>query len=112
MSTNLSIGKDINGTNCDTIGIAAQKVAATLAASTITNTTVPENVNAAFFSYGSSGDVWVNISGTASIPSASFVATNSELNPVSRFVIPGQVISFICEFSNPVQISYYNTRNT
>lgn len=112
MSSNISIGLDINGSACDTIPIAATKYAVTLSASVVTNVVVPQNVNCAYFSYGSSGDVWVSLTGNAAIPGASFVLTNSELNPVSRFVIPGQTISCICLFANPVQISFYNNRYT
>lgn len=110
MSTNLSVGLDINGVVCDTIDTSSIMRSVTLASNTVTNVVVPENVNCAFFSYGSSGDVWVSRSGNASIPGASFVSTTSELNPVSRFVVPGQTLSFICLFANPVQISFYRTR--
>lgn len=109
MSTPLNIGKDINGAICDTIGVAADKRAATLTANTAQSVIVPPNVNSAFFSFGSSGDVWVSIDSTASLPGGIFSPTNSELNPKSRYVLPGQNISCVCSVTNAVQISFYNT---
>ncbi len=110
MSANLSIGKDINGAISDTIYISKDKYAVTLTANIAESITVPENVDSVYFSFGSSGDVWVDCENTAVIPGGSFAATTSELRPVSRFVRPGQHISFICAFVNPVQVSFYNLR--
>lgn len=112
MSSNLAIGKDINGEACDTINASVNIYAATLAADDATALIVPQNVNVAYFSYGSSGDVWVDLKNTATIPDATFIETTSELNPVSRFVNPGSTISFKCLFANPVQVSFYNNRNS
>jgi len=112
MSSTLAIGKDINGAVCDTLHVSSLIYAATLAADDATPLIVPENVNVAYFSYGSSGDVWVDIKNTATIPDATFIETTSELNPVSRFVVPGQTISFKCLVANPVQVSFYNNRNS
>lgn len=112
MSTNIQIGKDINGISCDTIDVSENNYIATLAAGVATAITVPENVNAAFFSFGGSGDVWVSFSGAATVPGSSFTLSKQELNPVSRFVIPGQVISVLCAVINSCQVSFYNNRNS
>lgn len=111
MASNLSIGKDINGAIDDSIAVSENLYAATLAANTPTSIVVPPNVDVVYFSFGSSGDVWVDMQNTASVPASMFVKTTSELNPVSRAVTPGKTISFLCLFANPVQISFYNTRN-
>lgn len=111
MASNLSIGKDINGAIDDSIAVSEHIYAATLSAGVPTNIIVPQNVDVVYFSFGGSGDVWVDMENSASIPGSVFVRTTSELNPVSRCVTPGKTISFLCLFANPVQISFYNTRN-
>lgn len=111
MSSTLSIGKDINGAVCDTLSVADNLYSATLAAITETSIVVPSGVNVAYFSYGSSGDVWVSLKGIAAFPPPAFTQTTSELNPVSRYVVPGQTISVICSAINGIQISFYNNRS-
>jgi hypothetical protein len=111
MSTNLIIGKDVNGAIDDAIPVSQNIYAITLTASTAASIIVPANVDVAYFSYGGSGDVWVNMSGAATIPGSLFVQTKSELNPVARYVIPGETISFICSAINPVEVAFYNSRN-
>lgn len=111
MSTNLIIGKDLNGAIDDAINVSDNIYAITLTANTPASIIVPQNVDVAFFSYGGSGDVWVDMKNTATIPGALFVKTTSELNPVSRYVTPGKTISFVCAAINPVEVSFYNSRN-
>ncbi|MGN6347048.1 MAG: hypothetical protein ACTHME_05035 [Candidatus Nitrosocosmicus sp.] len=111
MSTSLIIGKDINGFVCDTIHVSSDIVRAMMGANVAIEVVVPENVDRAFFAYGSAGDVWVDIQNTATLPSAGFSSTTTELNPVSRFVNPGDTISCICSVINTIQISFYNGRN-
>lgn len=110
MISNLIIGKDVNGAIDDSIPVSDNIYAVTLAANTVSSVMVPQGIDTVYFSYGSSGDVWVDMTGIPTIPGGVFVKTTSELNPVSRAVTPGATISFICLFANPVQISFYNTR--
>ena len=110
MASNLIIGKDINGTVSNTISASSQIRRALLPDGVAIQTVVPPNVNAAFFAYGGKGDVWVDLVNAATLPINSFEDTTAELNPVSRYVIPGTSISCICSVENDVEISFYNTR--
>ena len=111
MSTSLIIGKDINGSVSDTLHVSSNIVRGVLPAGVATDVVVPENVDRAFFAFGSAGDVWVDIQNTATTPGAAFEETTAELNPVSRFVNPGDTISCICSVINSIQISFYNGRS-
>lgn len=110
MSTPLIIGKDINGTVSDTIYTAKDIVRAILPAGVALATVVPSNVDSAYFAYGSQGDVWVDIQNAATLPTTSFQSTTAELNPVSRYVNPGQTITAICDIDNPIEIFYVYER--
>ena len=108
MSTRLLIGKDINGTICDTIGVAENLVRGASGAGVAVDIVVPPNVNAAFFAFGGAGDYWVNLAGTATVPSSPLESSSSELNPVSRYVKAGSTISLICSSINVYQVSFYS----
>lgn len=110
MSNNLIIGKDINGTVSDTISPSSEMYRAALPAGVAIDVTVPQGVDRVFFSYGSSGDVWVDLQNDATIPASTFELTTSELRPASRFVTPGNTVSCICDVINSIQISFYNGR--
>jgi hypothetical protein len=108
MSTLLNIGKDNTGTDSDTVAISENNYTIVLAAGVPTSITVPQNVDRAYFAFGGGGDVWVDFDGTATIPGASFTQSTLQLNPVSRFVLPGNTISFVCMTANGVQVAFYN----
>ncbi len=109
MATRLFIGKDLNGTPCNTIvSPTSNTVMAQLPATVAIETTVPENVDTAYFAFGGQGDVWVNLYDAAILPTNTFASTTSELNPVSRFVTTGMTISAICRVDNDIQISFVN----
>jgi len=77
-----------------------------LVADTNTAVTVPTGANYAVFSANS--DIWVNIGGTAAIPSADVTnGTGSELNPAVRRVESGQTIGVICHYAALVSITFY-----
>jgi hypothetical protein len=107
MATRLFIGKDLNGTVCDTIYPSENIVRGSVGAGVAVNITVPQNVDTAYFVFGGVGNFWVDLKNTATIPSATQQASTAELNPVSRFVVPGSTISLICSVINVYQVSFY-----
>jgi hypothetical protein len=107
MATRLFIGKDLNGTPCDTIYVAENIVRGILGAGVAENITVPANVDTAYFAYGGAGNVWVDLQNTASVPGSTQESSTAELNPVSRFVTPGATVSIICSVINEYQVSFY-----
>jgi hypothetical protein len=98
MTTMLNFGRDVQGYNAYAPPFATDLKSATLANGSAKSFTVPSNykiwnVN---FSYQSGVDIWVSINGTAAVPAgSSFASTNSILNPASRTVTAGTVISCI-----------------
>ena len=107
MATRLFLGKDLNGTPCDTIYVAENIVRGTSGAGVAVDVTVPENVDTVYFSYGNAGDYWVDLQNTATAPMSTMENSTSELNPVSRFVIPGETVSLLCDVINTYQLSFY-----
>lgn len=107
MATRLFIGKDLNGTPCDTIYVSENIVRGTIGAGVAESITVPENVDTAYFAYGGAGNFWVDLQDTATVPGSTQESSTAELNPVSRFVTPGSTISIICSVINEYQISFY-----
>lgn len=100
MSTKFNMTRDVNGYN----GFGIQPTANAdmqstfLAANVAQEVTVPDNYQnwIAIFSYTPGSNIWVSFDGDdATVPSASFGATNSCLNPAARAVVKNQVISFI-----------------
>jgi hypothetical protein len=110
MSTKLLIGTDINGVVCDAIGVAQNIIRGASGAGVAVNITVPQNVDTAYFSFGGGGDYWVDLTNTATAPAVPMESSTSELNPVSRFVVPGSTVSLYCSVINVYQVSFYATR--
>lgn len=108
MATKLLLGKDQNGAVVYSLPFPLDGVDTTLSANTEQHTTVPANVDIAFFSYSSGSNVFVDIYGTSDLPGGSFAATTTELNPVVRGVTPGQILSFISDTISYIKVSYYN----
>ncbi len=108
MATRLLIGRDLNGTPCDTIYVAENIVRGIAGAGVAVDITVPPNVDTAYFSYGGAGDFWVDLQASATLPMGTMENSTSELNPVSRFVISGNTVSLICEVINSYQVSFYS----
>jgi hypothetical protein len=97
MSTKLSLTKDINGYNAFGIIPTYDIYAGGLAASTEQHFTVPSNYEywLAIFTFSPGANVWVDFSGTATVPSTTIAAVHTVLNPAGRQVKAGSVISLI-----------------
>lgn len=110
MATIIQLGKDGNGNVSYDIPFSITNTSTTLAAGTAQSVTVPTNVTKAFFSYNPGASVWVSVDGTtAAVPSTSFAATSSVLNPQGRWVQAGQSLSFItADATAYVSIAFYN----
>lgn len=103
MSVSLSLGKDINGNVTFALPISQYKYITTLAADTAQSVTIPLNCTQAFFSFSNGEDVFVCFKDgeDATVPTASFELTDSELNPVARYGLTGgQTISCITRATN------------
>lgn len=107
MATRLILGKDINGTKTSTVFVSENIVRGVAGAGVAVNITVPENVDSAFFAYGGAGNFWVDTLNTATLPGSSQESSTAELNPVSRYVTPGETVSLICSAINEYQVSFY-----
>lgn len=102
MSTKLSTTKDINGYNAFGIFPTYDIEAGGLAANTEQHFTVPSNEEywLAIFTYQPGASVWVNFSGTATVPNTTFAAVHTALNPAGRQVKAGSTISMITADTN------------
>ena len=77
-----------------------------LTANTNTAVTVPTGASYAVFS--ATVDIWVNIGGTAAVPSTNVTdGTGSDLNPTIRRVESGGTIGVISEYAAKVSIAFY-----
>lgn len=115
MSAKFILTRDINSYNGFGLPISdVDNWSTTLAANVAQTTTVPSMPFAncsgwiAVFSYSPGASVFVANNATATIPTSSFGATTSQLNPVGRFVKAGDVLSFItADTTDFVQVSFY-----
>jgi len=107
MTTRLVLGKDTNGNVTYTLPTSDTIYGTTLAASTAQSVTVPPNCGVVLYSYSSGSNVYVNASTTAAIPGSSFAKSENELNPLMRFVKPGQTISFFSTAAAYVNCAFY-----
>lgn len=112
MTTSFQMSRDINGFNAFGIVFTDVAYSATLASDTDTPLIVPSSAAIggssytglgtiskprliAIFVYTPGAEVWVANNSSASVPAgASFVLTNSELNPAAREVRGGDVLHF------------------
>jgi hypothetical protein len=104
MSTKLSLTKDINGYNAFGIIPTYDIFAGALAASTEQHFTVPSTFQywLAIFTFSPGANVWVDFSGTASVPSSTVGEVSVVLNPSGRQVFQGSTISLItADSTNP-----------
>lgn len=100
MSTLLNFGRDVQGLNAYAPSFSQNKFSATLTNGAEEKLTVPSNYESwiAAFSFEPGANVWVSNNQTSEIPAgATFLSTTSELNPGSRKVSAGDVLSFITD---------------
>lgn len=98
MTTQLSFGKDVQGQNAYSPTFSDTNFQVPLYAGTAKSFTIPSNyqVWTVVFSPQNGCDIWVANNHTAEIPvSPDFIETFSQLNPASRTVYAGDVISCI-----------------
>ncbi len=97
MSTKLSLTKDINGYNAFGILPTYDIEAGALAANTEQHFTVPSNNEywLAIFTFSPGANIWVDFTGTATVPSTTVGSVNTVLNPAGRQVKAGSTISLI-----------------
>lgn len=121
MPTPFSMTRDINGYNGFGLQFSLDKYSATLAQNTDTTLTVPSggplgsgtsttaNRYIAIFTYEPGSIVWVARNATAAVPAgASFASTTSELLPIARYVVSGDVLHFItADTSAVVGVTFY-----
>lgn len=121
-----NIPPNANGVNGFALKQAGLLYSATLAANTAATVTVPSSFAmgtyaspqskpqfVAVFSYEAGPNVYVSINNTAAVPAgATLAATTSELNPHSRLVQAGDVISVItATASTDITIALYAINN-
>lgn len=111
-SIQLNFGRDVQGFNAYAPATSGNKWAATITDGDETHIIIPSNyaVWIAVFSYQPGTNVWVDLTGaTAIIPvGATLAVTTSELNPASRTVYAGGLISMITDnASADVGVSLY-----
>ena len=79
--------------------------ARSLAANVAESSTVPALATKVF--YSCTGNFYVLVNGTATVPGDVTDGTASELNPAGHLVSPGDVISFIAPAACVVTLAYY-----
>jgi len=114
--------RDINGYVGFGLPFSEMTFQATLATSTNTTLTVPTSLSLgrqgnttsaqfiAIFSFDPGTSVWVSNNTTANSPAgASFVQTNSQLNPAARTVKAGDILNFYTPgIGVSVNVSFYS----
>lgn len=97
MITKLNFGRDIQGFNAFAPAFSTTKYAVTLTGGAAQSITIPgDNENYIIsFSYQPGTNVWIAHNTTATLPTTTITATNSEQNPGQRIVQGGDTISFI-----------------
>lgn len=97
MSTKFCMTRDINGYNGFGVIPTYDVWAGSLAANTEQHFTVPSNNQywIAIFTFSPGANVWVDFSGTATVPSSTVSSVSTVLNPAGRQVKAGSTISFI-----------------
>lgn len=111
MSTIFNMGRDINGYNAFAPLFSVNGAQTNLSQGVAQSTTVPSNVPQyiAVFSFEPGTSVWVANGSTATTPGGSFTTVISELNPASRTVKAGDVLSFISlDATAQVSVVYYS----
>lgn len=104
-----TLGRDFNGITDYSLPFPVAGTYATLAANTEQTITTPPNFNRVFFSYSVGTNVFVGIGDVSiTIPSGSFVASTTELNPMIRqiSVKGGETLRFISDSAAYVQVRY------
>ena len=109
MTTQLNLGRDVQGFNAYAPDFADINYNTILAANIEQHFTVPSNVSRwiAVFSFTPGASVWASNLDTAVIPTGSFAASLSQLNPATRTVKAGDVLSFISDDTAEVGVSLY-----
>jgi hypothetical protein len=109
--TVLSFGRDAQGYNAYAPQFASDNYSATITTGTAATVTVPSNHAywIAVFSMQPGTNVWVANNGTAAIPvGATFASSTSFLNPGSRLVKAGDVLSMITDDTTAdVGVAFY-----
>ncbi len=111
-----SMGRDINGYNSFSLSPAPLIQSVIFDANTAASFTVPESASSwtVVFSIAPGESVWVDYTTTAAIPSSNaFDEGTSELNPASRSLQGGTVVSAICDSPNVTMsvLLYPNTNS-
>ncbi len=110
--TILSMGRDAGGAVTFVLPFSDTGFQTTLAQGVEQHFTVPFNTNSTYkkysviFSFDPGLRIYVALNATAEIPGSSFASTVSELNPTSRYVEYGDILSFI----TPDVAAYVNVK--
>jgi hypothetical protein len=97
MSTRFQMTRDITGSNGFGLAFSDVKYAVTLASGVHQSFTVPSNFKEwmVIFSYEPGVRVWIANNAAAADSTGTLATTTSELNPVGRKVLAGDVIDMI-----------------
>ncbi len=100
MTTLLNFESDTRGISTNAPKFSEDNYSATIAATTDTTLTVPDNFTnwVAYFKYEAGKNVWVALNATAAAPAgATFASTTSEYLPEKKAVQAGDVIHFFSQ---------------